>query len=108
MAINSKDRFALLPTERQKAIQARAKVLIAEEMTLGELREARRRSQAELAKELGVQQAAISRLERRTDMYLSTLRNLIEAMGGKLEIVAQFPGRPPIHINQFNALDQAK
>ena len=76
------------------------------ELTLAELREARRRSQAELAKELGVQQSAVSRIERRTDMYLSTLSNVVAAMGGRLEIIAQFPDRPPVRINQFKALDQ--
>ena len=62
VAINSKDRFATLPAARQEAILARAEELMAEELTLAELREARLRSQATLAKELGVQQAAISKL----------------------------------------------
>ena len=106
MAINSRDRFAELPESRRKAIQARAETLIAEELTLAELREACRRSQAELAEKLGVQQAAVSKLERRADMYLSTLRRLVEAMGGTLEIVAQFPGRPPVRINQFKTLNE--
>src|SRR5205823_11969284 len=106
MAIRARDYIAKLPESEQRAIQAEARKLIAEELTLAQLREARRRSQAELAKKLGVQQAAISRLERRTDMYLSTLRNLIEAMGGTLEIVAQFPDRPPVRINQLKALDK--
>ena len=48
----------------------------------------------------------MSRLERRTDMYLSTLRNLIVSMGGTLRIIAQFPDRPPVCINQFEALDE--
>jgi hypothetical protein len=55
---------------------------------------------------LGIKQAAVSRLERRTDMYLSTLRNLIVSMGGTLRIIAQFPDRPPVCINLFHALDQ--
>ena len=94
-----------------KAVQIfdrRAAELMAEELTLAELREARRRSQAELAKELGVQQAAISKLERRADMYLSTLRNLVEAMGGTFEIIAEYPDRPSVRINQFKALDQVR
>jgi DNA-binding Xre family transcriptional regulator len=104
MAINAKDYLAKLPRQRQEAIQKRADDLIAEEMTLKELREARQRSQVELAKRLGIQQAAVSKLERRTDMYLSTLRDLIEAMGGSLEIVATFPDRPPVKIVQFEGL----
>jgi DNA-binding XRE family transcriptional regulator len=106
MAIKARDYIAKLPESEQKAIQAEAQRLIAEELTLAELREARRRSQAELAKELGVQQSAISRLERRTDMYLSTLTGVVEAMGGSIEIIARFPDRPPVRINQFKALGQ--
>ncbi len=105
MAINSKERFAQLPEPRRKAILAEADRLIAEELTLAELREARRRSQAELAQKLGVQQSAVSRIERRTDMYLSTLTGMVEAMGGTLEIIARFPDRPPVRINQLKALD---
>ncbi len=65
MAISAKDRFARLPKARQAKILARAEEMIAEEMTLTKLREARARSQAELAAKLGIQQAAVSRLERR-------------------------------------------
>ena len=57
-----------------------------------------------MAKQLHIKQAAVSKLERRTDMYLSTLRSYIEAMGGKLEIIARFPNRAA-RINQFEALD---
>jgi DNA-binding Xre family transcriptional regulator len=106
MPINAKDQFAKLPEARRKAIKARAAELIAEELSLAELREARQRSQVELAEKLGIKQAAVSRLERRTDMYLSTLSNLIKAMGGTLSIVAEFPDRPPVRINQFSALDR--
>jgi DNA-binding XRE family transcriptional regulator len=106
MAIKARDYIAKLPRSEQIAIKAEAQQLIAEELTLAELREARRRSQAELAKKLGVQQSAISRIERRTDMYLSTLSGIVEAMGGTIEIVARFPDRPPVRINQFKALGQ--
>ncbi len=105
MAINAKDRFAKLPKARQEKILARADEMIAEEMSLTQLREACMRSQVQLAEKLGIQQAAVSRLERRTDMYLSTLRNLIASMGGTLRIVAQFPDRSPVCINQFRDLD---
>ncbi len=104
MAVNSKDRLAQLPEARKKAIPALADQLAAEELTLAELREARRRSQAELAKKLGVQQSAVSRIERRADMYLSTLSGMVEAMGGTLEMIARFPDRPPVRINQHKML----
>ena len=61
------------------------------EMPLHELRLARQKTQTQLARVLDVQQAAVSRIERRADMYISTLRSYIEAMGGHLEIVATFP-----------------
>jgi DNA-binding Xre family transcriptional regulator len=107
MAINAKDRFAKLPKARQEKILARAEEMMAEEMSLAKLREVRQQSQAQLAEKLGIKQAAVSRLERRADMYLSTLRHLVAAMGGTLQIVAQFPDRPPVSINQFRSLDQA-
>jgi ribosome-binding protein aMBF1 (putative translation factor) len=93
-----------LPRTTQKKLQARAKQLIAAERTLQELREAQQRSQASLAKQLRVKQAAVSRLERRTDMYVSSLRAYIEAMGGKLEIVASFPDSKPVRITQFEKI----
>ena len=74
--------------------QARARSLaenMLREMPLHELRLARQKTQTQLASVLDVQQAAVSRIERRADMYISTLRSYIEALGGRLEIVATFP-----------------
>ncbi len=104
MAIKARDYIAKLPESEQAAIKAEALKLIAEELTLAELREARWRSQAELARKLGVQQSAVSRIERRTDIYLSTLSGIVEAMGGTLELIATFPDRHPVRINQLKAL----
>jgi DNA-binding XRE family transcriptional regulator len=104
MAIKLDDFMARLPKERQQAIKKRAADLIAEEATLRQLREARERSQVEMAEKLHINQAAVSKLERRTDMYLSTLRGFIEAMSGKLEIVARFPNKA-VRITQFEELD---
>jgi len=75
-----------------------------QEMALSELRQARRLSQEQLADVLHIKQAGISKLERRTDMYLSTLRRVIEAMGGKLDILARFP-EGEVRITQFEELD---
>ncbi len=72
-------------------------------MPLSELRLARKLSQEQMAVELNVKQAAVSKLERRTDMYISTLRSFIEAMGGHLEITAEFP-EGSVKINQFEDL----
>lgn len=76
--------------EAQARAQARAQALLAE-MPLHELRQARGLSQKMLAEVLHVQQPSIAKLEKRTDMYISTLRSHIEAMGGELEVVARFP-----------------
>ena len=61
------------------------------EMPLHELRKAQQLSQESLAKALNINQAAVSKMERRTDMYISTLGDYIRAMGGELEIIATFP-----------------
>jgi ribosome-binding protein aMBF1 (putative translation factor) len=104
MAIRFDDYMAKLPKKRQQAIKKRAAELIAEEATLRQLREARTRSQEEVAKKLHIKQAAVSKLERRADMYVSTLRSYIEAMGGKLEIIARFPNQA-VRIMHFETLD---
>jgi transcriptional regulator with XRE-family HTH domain len=79
-----------MPPERRARIDARVRDLEAE-MPLDELREARQFTQEHLAKILKVRQAAVSKLERRADMYLSTLEKFVEAMGGELQIRAIFP-----------------
>ena len=93
-----------LPNEEQVAIVKETERLIAEEMTLGELRKAREKSQEVVGEILHVNQAAVSKIERRTDMYVSTLRSFVQAMGGELEIIAKFPDRPAVKINQFEEL----
>ena len=104
MAIKLDDYVAKLPKKERRAIEKRTAELIAEEATLRQLREAREQSQVAVAKQLHIKQAAVSKLERRTDMYLSTLRNYVEAMGGELEIVARFPNQT-VRITQFESLD---
>jgi len=81
---------------RRKNINARAAALIAEEMTLQELRQARKLTQVRMAKALGISQDGVSRLEKRSDLLLSTLRKTVEAMGGNLSLVAEFPDREPV------------
>lgn len=99
------DYLSKLPAARKRKIEKRAAELIAEEMTLRELRKARQQSQEEIARSLHVKQAEVSKMERRTDVYVSTLRNYVEAMGGRLEITVTFPDRSPVRINQFEELD---
>ena len=90
-------------SERRRKIEERAAELIAEEMTLRGLRRARRLAQASAARELGISQDAISRLERRSDLLLSMLRRTGEAMGGSLSLVARFPDRPPVELSGIAA-----
>lgn len=82
-------RAAMSPADRQKANSLTKEML--SEMPLNELRQARGLSQKMLAEVLNVQQPAIAKMEKRTDIYLSTLRSHIEAMGGELDIIARFP-----------------
>jgi transcriptional regulator with XRE-family HTH domain len=92
--------------ERRARIRKRSQELLAE-LPLQELRQARALSQQELAEVLGLNQATISKLERRTDMYLSSLRRFVEAMGGELEITASFPdGR--VRIQMLEDLDEQR
>lgn len=85
-----------LSAERRKKIEARAAQIIAEEMTLQKLRRARRLTQVRVAKTLGIGQEGVSKIERRADLMISTLRKSIQAMGGTLSLVAEFPDREPV------------
>ena len=83
--------FATFSPERQKKVNARAAELIAEEFALRELREAKQMTQEQVAQKLGGRQVYVSRLEKRADMKLSTLREYVGAIGGTLELVVSFP-----------------
>lgn len=97
MARSLNDVMAALPAKRRTKIERRTLELA----SLKDLRLAVERTQEDLAATLGVGQDTISRMEQRSDMLLSTLRRYIEGMGGKLELVAQFPDRPPVVIDQI-------
>ncbi len=90
MAKKFRDLVAALPQEDQDEIRGRTEILSAS-IKLEEIRKARRISQKSLASAMRVSQPAVSKMERRTDMYISTLRDYIRAMGGELEIIATFP-----------------
>lgn len=80
---------------------------IGEALKLNQLREARKLTQANLASVLGVNQGSVSKMEKRTDMYVSTLRSFVEAMGGQLQIKAVFP-EGEVLIDQFESLDTSR
>jgi DNA-binding XRE family transcriptional regulator len=96
MPTNVDDVIDKLSAPERKKIEARAAQLVAEEMTLRELRRARRLTQVRMAKQLGITQDSVSRLEKRSDLLLSTLRKAIAAMGGKLSLIAEFPEGAPV------------
>ena len=98
MPVNVDDVIARLDPDTRQRVEERAAELIAEEMTLRELRKARQLTQARVAAELGISQDGVSRLEQRTDLLLSTLRKTVEAMGGSLTLIARFPDRPPVEL----------
>jgi len=96
MPTNVDDIIRKLSPARRKKVDSRAAQLIAEEMTLRELRHARKLTQVRVAKALGITQDSVSRLEKRSDLLLSTLRKTVEAMGGNLSLIAEFPDRAPV------------
>ena len=100
------ERLDRLPPARRKKVEERAKALIAEEMSLRDLRKARKQTQVRVAQELGINQENVSRIEKRSDLLLSTLSGYVEAMGGTLRLVAEFPDRPPVALTGIAALDQ--
>ena len=100
------ERMNKLPEARRKKVEERAKALIAEEMSLQDLRKARKQTQVRVAQQLGINQENVSRIEKRSDLLLSTLSGYVEAMGGKLSLVVEFPDRPPIALTGIAALDK--
>lgn len=102
--------FAKLREQLSPEAHAEADALalkLREEMDLAEVRRALKLSQEELAQTLHVGQAAIAKLEKRTDMYVSSLRRFIQAMGGELEIVARFPSHD-VRIKNFHDISDSQ
>ena len=104
MATTLKTMMDRLPAERQARVKARAEELIAEELTLRDLRKARDLTQERMAELLDIGQDSVSRLEQRSDLLLSTLRSYVNAMGGSLELLARFPDRPAVTLTGLSGL----
>ncbi|CAB5601235.1 Helix-turn-helix domain [Pseudomonas putida] len=94
-----------LPAARREKIEQRGAELIAEQMTLQELRKTLNLTQETMADLLHMKQGNVSKVEKRTDMLLSTLREYVEAMGGTLELVARLPGRGPVKLEGLRDLN---
>jgi transcriptional regulator with XRE-family HTH domain len=97
-----------LSPQRRKKIEARTAQLIAEEMTLQKLRRARKLTQVRMAKALGIGQDGVSKIEKRADLMISTLRKSIQAMGGNLSLVAEFPDQGPVLLAGIGEVEPEK
>ena len=98
MGVSLDEMLARLPAEERKAVKARTAELMAQEMSLRDLRKALGKTQVAMADQLGIKQENVSRIEQRSDMLLSTLNGYLRSMGGRLRLVAEFEGRPPVEL----------
>jgi DNA-binding XRE family transcriptional regulator len=96
-----------MPAERRARIERRAEEIRAE-LNLRELRRLRKLTQARLSRKLKIGQEGVSRIEKRTDLYISTLRSYVEGVGGKLSLVVELPDRPPVILSGLGGGDERK
>lgn len=108
MTISLEEMLAELPTDRRRQIEQRAAALIAEELNLREVRRLRKLTQARLSKRLKIGQEGVSRIEKRSDLYISTLRSYVEGVGGKLKLVVELPDRPPVLLTGLGEVANGK
>ena len=108
MPITHEELMARLPKERQKRITTRAAELRREVEGLKALRKLAERSQERIARSLGIKQPSVLKIERQTNLYLSTLRRFIEAAGGKLELRVELPGTGAFTLTGVGEIDDAK
>ena len=100
MTVSLEDILNQMPEEERAEVFRRADE-IRQQINLREMRRLRKVTQARLSKKLKIGQEGVSRIERRADLYLSTLRNYVEGVGGKLSLVVEFPDRPPVVLTGF-------
>ena len=106
MARKFRELIEAMPADRRARVDAETDRLM-DEMRLRDLRNSRELSQADIAESLDSDQGNVSRLEQQADMYVSTLRRYLEALGGTLEIIAHFPDRD-VRITQFRELRRSR
>jgi transcriptional regulator with XRE-family HTH domain len=102
--VSLKDKISSLPKARQEAIAQRASEVELEIMTIQKLREAQKLTQEAFADRLGITQASVSRLEKRGDMLLSTLNEVVTKLGGELVVTAKFDDMAPVRVDLENGL----
>jgi transcriptional regulator with XRE-family HTH domain len=101
-----RDKMGELPAPRRARIKVRARELIAEETSLQALRKAHQKTQEKVASTLGIGQDSVSRLEQRSDMLLSTLREYVAAIGGSVRLLVEFKGKPAIELKGLGAIEE--
>jgi DNA-binding XRE family transcriptional regulator len=99
MARNLNDVIAQLPAKERNAVETRYRKLKKHVESLRELRRIAGKAQADVAAALNIKQPSVSKIEKQADMYLSTLRSYVEAVGGELELTVKLPAHPPLRIH---------
>jgi DNA-binding XRE family transcriptional regulator len=107
MPVPLKNVLDVLPPRRRAELDRRFKELVNEVESLKELRRLSAKSQAKIAKSLKISQPAVSKIEKQTDMYLSTLRSYVEAIGGELDVIVRLPNRAPVKVRSLEDVDAA-
>jgi hypothetical protein len=108
MARSLNEIIAELPPERQARIEARYQELKQQVEGLRELRRIAGKAQEDIATALNIKQPSVSRMEKQADMYLSTLRGYVEAIGGKLELTVKLPSRPVLHLRSLGDMESGQ
>ena len=101
MARSLNEIIAALPADEQAAVEARYQELQQEVEGLRELRQIAGKAQEDIASALNIKQPSVSKIEKQADMYLSTLRSYVEAVGGKLELTVTLPSHPAFHLRSL-------
>ncbi len=107
MPVSLKHILDALPHKRREELDRRFKELVNEVESLKELRRLSAKSQVKIAKSLKISQPAVSKIEKQTDMYLSTLRGYVEAIGGELDVIIRLPNRAPVKVRSLEDVDAA-
>lgn len=103
-----KDKLATLEPARRANIEAEADRLHTEYLTLQQLRKAKDLTQVQLAETLGIQQATVAKYERQSDLLLSTLSSYVQAMGGSLKLMVEFPGKEPVALDGLGDTEEPR
>lgn len=108
MARTLKDKMATLDPARRASVESEADRLHTEYLTLQELRKAKEMTQVQLARTLGIQQATVAKYERQSDLLLSTLTSYVQAMGGNLRLMVEFPGKEPVALEGLGDMEEPR